>query len=64
MKKKAIINGTLFYVLITAFGLFMIYPLLWMLTSSFKPGNEMFKGVSCLPKTSCKFFRSPIQKPL
>ena len=51
MKKKTVINSTLFYVLITAFGLFMIYPLLWMLTSSFKPGNEIFKGVSFLPKT-------------
>ena len=44
-------NSVLFYVLVILFGLFMIYPLMWMLTSSFKPGNEIFKGVSFLPQT-------------
>ncbi len=48
-KKKR--NSVLFHILIILFGLFMIYPLLWMLTSSFKPGNEIFKGGSFLPQT-------------
>ncbi|MDD3334735.1 MAG: carbohydrate ABC transporter permease [Eubacteriales bacterium] len=44
-------NSLLFHFLVILFGLFMIYPLLWMLTSSFKPGNEIFKGTSFLPTT-------------
>lgn len=40
----------LFHFVIIAFGLVMIYPLLWMLTSSFKPGTEIFQGSSFLPQ--------------
>ena len=50
MAKKFRENAA-FYFFITLFGLFMIYPLLWMLTSSFKPGNEIFRGTSFLPQT-------------
>ena len=41
----------LFHVVVIAFGIFMIYPLLWMLTSSFKPGTEIFQSSSFLPET-------------
>ena len=34
-----------------AFGLFMIYPLLWMLSASFKNELEIFQGVNFLPDT-------------
>ncbi len=49
--RKKIRENVAFYFFITLFGLLMIYPLLWMLTSSFKPGNEIFRGASFLPKT-------------
>jgi multiple sugar transport system permease protein len=32
-----------------AFGLFMLYPLLWMLSSSFKPTEEIFRDPTILP---------------
>jgi multiple sugar transport system permease protein len=35
--------------LIILFGLMMLYPLLWMLSSSFKPENEIFQGLQFLP---------------
>ncbi|MFA6506212.1 MAG: carbohydrate ABC transporter permease [Treponemataceae bacterium] len=35
--------------LIILFGLMMLYPLLWMLSASFKPENEIFTGLSFLP---------------
>lgn len=48
---KRKISTALFHILVIAFGIFMIYPLLWMLTSSFKPGGEIFQSSSFLPKT-------------
>lgn len=48
---KRKISTALFHILVIAFGIFMIYPLLWMLTSSFKPGSEIFQSSSFLPKT-------------
>nr|WP_034862871.1 carbohydrate ABC transporter permease [Ruminiclostridium cellobioparum] len=38
------------YVLLSAFGIFMIYPLIWLFLSSFKPNNEIFGSVDLLPK--------------
>src|SRR5665647_856525 len=37
--------------LIILFGLMMLYPLLWMLSASLKPENEIFKGLSFLPSS-------------
>ncbi|MEY9212810.1 carbohydrate ABC transporter permease [Thermobifida halotolerans] len=34
------------------FGLIMLYPLLWMLSSSFKPTEEIFRDPSLLPGSS------------
>lgn len=33
-----------------AVGIFMIYPLLWMIGATFKPNNEIFSGLNILPK--------------
>ena len=44
------IKGIIYYVLLTAFGLCMIYPLIWMVISSFKPNTEIFKNMSLIPK--------------
>ena len=43
------INEVLFHFFIILFGLFMAYPLLWMLSSSFKVETEIFKGLRFLP---------------
>lgn len=34
-----------------AFGLIMLYPLLWMLSSSFKPTEEIFRAPGLIPET-------------
>jgi len=46
---KSARNTALFHFLVIAFGLIMIYPLVWMLMSSFKPGREIFQSGSLLP---------------
>lgn len=37
------------HVVLILVGLVMLYPLLWMLSSSFKPENEIFRNPSLLP---------------
>ena len=50
MKKKT--NKVVFiHIFIIALGIIMIYPLLWMLSSSFKPSNEIFASATFLPQT-------------
>ncbi len=39
------------HVLIIAFGLLMMYPVLWLLSSSFKPNDLIFTDTSLWPKT-------------
>ncbi|EAR68641.1 putative transport system permease ABC transporter protein [Bacillus sp. NRRL B-14911] len=48
-KKKFQPKKLLLHVIIIAIGLVMLYPLLWMVSSSFKEPTEIFKGVSFLP---------------
>ena len=36
---------------LVAFGLIMLYPLLWMLSSSFKPTEEIFRAPGLIPDT-------------
>jgi len=40
----------LFHFLIVLFGLIMLYPLLWMLSASFKTNNEIFQALNFLPQ--------------
>lgn len=44
-------SAILYHFGLIVLGLCMIYPLLWMLFSSFKPNEEIFKGISLLPQT-------------
>ena len=39
-----------FHFFVITFGLFMIYPLLWMVSASFKPELEIFQGLNFLPE--------------
>ncbi|MDR0656923.1 MAG: carbohydrate ABC transporter permease [Treponema sp.] len=43
-------NSLIFHFFVILFGLLMIYPLLWMLSASFKTNAEIFTGVNFFPK--------------
>jgi len=45
---KSIIKGFVYHLAITCLGLTMIYPLLWLLASSFKVPSEIWTNVSSL----------------
>lgn len=49
MKRRA--NSPLSYIFLTVLAVFMMYPLLWLLASSFKENQEIFTDMSLLPKT-------------
>ena len=42
MKKKTKIKKTAYHIFVSVFGIIMIYPLLWMVMSSFKESNTIF----------------------
>ena len=50
LKTKRTIQIVIRYTVLIAVGLFMIYPLLWMIGATFKPNNEIFSGLNILPK--------------
>jgi len=51
MKNKTVVRHTLTHLFIIALGLLMIYPVLWMIVSSFKPNNMIFSDPGLIPKT-------------
>ena len=50
LKTKRTIRIVIRYTVLTTVGIFMIYPLLWMIVATFKPNNEIFSGLNILPK--------------
>ena len=42
MKEKRAVKAVIYHILVFAVGLVMIYPLIWMVMSSFKPTNTIF----------------------
>jgi multiple sugar transport system permease protein len=44
------VASTIKHILLVAASLLMIYPLLWMLVSSFRPTDEIFRDTTLLPK--------------
>lgn len=44
MKTKRIINTSAYHILISLFGIVMIYPVLWMISGSFKNNAEILTG--------------------
>lgn len=42
MRKKKLTKNIIYHVLVTIFGLIMVYPLVWMFMSSFKDTNTIF----------------------
>lgn len=52
MKTKKIIGRSVYHILVCGFAFVMIYPLLWMILSSFKPTNTVFTSAQeLLPRT-------------
>jgi multiple sugar transport system permease protein len=50
MKTSTVIRHSLTHVFIIALGLLMIYPIAWMIISSFKPNNMIFSDPGLIPK--------------
>ncbi|MCA9949578.1 MAG: carbohydrate ABC transporter permease [Anaerolineales bacterium] len=50
MKNKNVARHTLTHLFIIALGLLMIYPVIWMIVSSFKPNNLIFSDPGLIPK--------------
>jgi len=51
MKSGTVVRHTLTHLFIIAMGLFMVYPVIWMIVSSFKPNNLIFSDPSLIPTT-------------
>jgi len=49
-KRNIAIRHTLTHLFIIALGLVMIYPVIWMIVSSFKPNNMIFSDPGLIPK--------------
>jgi putative ABC-type sugar transport system, permease component len=50
LKTKRTVQVVIRYIILIAVGIFMIYPLLWMIRATFKPNNEIFSTINILPK--------------
>lgn len=50
MKNGIFVRHTLTHLFIIALGLLMIYPIVWMVVSSFKPNNMIFSDPGIIPK--------------
>ncbi len=50
MKTSTIVRHSLTHLFIISLGLFMLYPVVWMVVSSFKPNNMIFSDPGLIPK--------------
>ena len=50
IKTGTLVRHTLTHLFIIALGLLMVYPILWMIASSFKPNNMIFSDPGLIPK--------------
>ena len=48
MKEKRAVKAVIYHILVFAVGLVMIYPLIWMVMSSFKDTNTIFTTATSL----------------
>jgi len=48
MKAKSIYGSILYHIIITALGLLILYPILWMIASSFKENSEILSNAHSL----------------
>ncbi len=59
MKTKKLVLKTVYHVLVIAFGFVMIYPVLWMISGSFKDNSEILRGSLSLIPSEWKFSNYP-----
>ena len=52
------------YGLLTVIGIVMVYPLLWMISASFKTNREIFSSLSLMPTEIPKAGRAADSTPL
>lgn len=50
LKVQHLMSTTIRYVILIGVGVFMVYPLLWMVSATFKNNNEIFSTLSLIPK--------------
>ncbi len=50
IRRKKIISAIIRYTILIAVGCFMVYPLLWLVSASFKENSEIFTGLHLIPK--------------
>lgn len=50
MKTNTVIKHSMTHLFIIVLGLLMIYPIVWMIVSSFKPNNMIFSDPGLIPK--------------
>lgn len=50
MKDRTVVRHGLTHLFIIGLGLLMIYPIVWMIVSSFKPNNMIFSDPGLIPK--------------
>ena len=50
MKTSTFARLSLTHLFIIALGLLMIYPIVWMIVSSFKPNNMIFSDPGLIPR--------------
>lgn len=50
MKTSTVVRHTLTHLFIIALGIVMVYPVLWMIVSSFKPNTMIFSDPGLIPK--------------
>ncbi|WP_242622718.1 carbohydrate ABC transporter permease [Lachnoclostridium sp. Marseille-P6806] len=59
MRKKKIAVKALYHILVIVFGLIMIYPVLWMISGSFKDNAQILRGTLSLIPTEWKLSNYP-----
>ena len=59
MRERRIVRDTLYHLFVIAFGLLMIYPVLWMILSSFKMKSEILGGKAPFLPTTWVFENYP-----
>ena len=49
LRVQHVMSTTIRYVILIAVGVFMVYPLLWMISATFKDNTEIFSTLSLIP---------------
>lgn len=49
LRVQHLMSTTIRYIILIGVGVFMVYPLLWMVSATFKDNNEIFSTLSLLP---------------